>query len=94
MDVTRGVFVEWHGLKQNVSTSLFGLRDVNKLKQVVVLLENVWVALLADLALELLPIVRRYILAVLLYVPLLLQPVFKALKVDQSHGTPTLACQD
>jgi len=82
VDVSRGIFIQGHGLKQDVATTLLGLSYVNQLKQVIVLLEDIRVTLLADFAFEFLPVVRRYVLAILFNVPLLFQPVFKALKMD------------
>ena len=68
--------------------------DVDQLKEVVVSFENVWIALFADFALKLFPVVTRYIFTVLFHVPLCFYPVFETLKVDQTDRTSTLTSED
>ena len=76
MDIARGVFVQRHRFKKNELAVFTWILDVDQLEEVVVALENVWVTLLADLALELFPVVARYIFTILFYVPLRLYPIF------------------
>lgn len=91
MDVPRCVLVQWHRLQQNVTTTFFGFGNVDELEKVIIFLENIGVTLLADFAFKLLPVVRSYVFAVLFDVPLLLQPVLQALKMNQSHRASALA---
>jgi len=68
--------------------------DVDQLEEVVVALENVGVTLLADLALELFPVVARHIFTIFFNVPLRLYPILKTLEVDQADRTSALARQN
>ena len=94
VDVARGVLVERHGLKQNVSAVGGWLLDFNEFEQVVSSFENVGVALFANLTLEFLPVVARHILAILLHVALGLEPFLQALEVDETHRATALAGED
>ena len=94
MDVSRSVFVQWHGLEEDILA--FGLRLVyiNQFEESLAFLKDIWVALLADFAFKFLPVVRCDVLAVLFDVPLSLDPVLEALVVDIADGASALACQD
>ena len=76
MDIARGVFVQRHRFKKNELAVFTWILDVDQLEEVVVALENVGVTLLADLALELFPVVARYIFTIFFHVPLRLYPIF------------------
>ena len=91
MNVTASVLVKRHRLQQNVLAALLGLLDVNQFEKRLTLLEDVGVALLADLTFKLLPVVARHVLAVLLNVPLRLEPALEALVVDQADSAGTFA---
>ena len=94
MNVTARVLIKRHGLKQNVLAALLGLLDVDQFEKTLALLEDVRVALLADLAFKFLPVVARDILAVLLDVTLRLEPALEAHVVDVADCAGTLARQD
>ena len=94
VDIPRSVFVERQRLEQDIVGAFGRLVDVNQLEQVATVLENVRVACLADFTLELLPIVRRDVLAVLLHMALRFYPFFEALKVDQSDRAAAFARQN
>jgi hypothetical protein len=91
MDVSRGVFVKRHGLKQNVVASgVLGnlLMQIDNLVDLLLDLKRVGVHLFADFALEALPVVRTHIHVCGTWsLELLLgeDPVLKALKVDYSN---------
>ena len=59
-----------------------------------VALKGIAVALLADFALKLFPVVTSHVLAVHLRVPLALDPVLEALEVDEAHRAAALARQN
>ena len=66
MDVSRSVLIQRHRFEQNivvVIVHLFG--KVNDLVDASINFECVWIHLLANLALELLPVVARHVFAVL-----------------------------
>ena len=58
MDISGVVLIQRHGLEQNVVVVVRGdvLRDVDDLVNLFAYLKRVWVHLLADLALESLPV--------------------------------------
>lgn len=84
MDVARGVLIQWHRFQQNELSSLCGRFYINKLEEVVFALEDIGVALLANLTFEFLPVVAGHVLSVLLRVALGADPALQALEVDQT----------
>lgn len=94
MDIARGVLVERHRLEQDKLGVFGGLLDVNQFVEHVLPFEDVGVALLADFAFKLLPVVAGHVLTVLLRVALGAQPALEAVEVDQAHRAATLAGQD
>ena len=100
MHITGVVLVKRHGLEQNVVVVVVVnvLGDVHNLVDVLLDLERVWVHLLADFALEALPVEASHIAlsAVLRSFLLLLrlQPVLQALEVDEADRALALACNN
>lgn len=94
MDVPRSVFIERHGLKEDVLAAGLGLVYINEFEEALPLFENVRVALLAYFTFKFLPVVRCDVLTVLLDVTLRLDPVLEALKVDESYTAAALAGED
>lgn len=97
VDIPRGILVQWHRLKKNVvSGGLCGnlISLINNLVNCWSDLKGVRVHLLADLALESLPVERPHILVLGTWWFLLLlseNPRLQALEVDQTDGTSALA---
>jgi len=85
VNVAGGVLVQRHRLKQYVVGSLWRILNVNQLVELVLALEDVRVALFANLAFELLPVVARNVLSVLFRVALGRNPALQAVKVDEAH---------
>ena len=100
MHITGVVLVKRHGLKQNVVVVVVVnvLGDVHNLVDVLLDLERVWVHLLADFALEALPVEASHIaLSAVLRSFLLflhLQPVLQALEVNKTYSSFALASND
>ena len=84
VDVSRCVLVQRHRLQKDVFLIGLGLIDVDQFEKILALLENVGVALLADLAFEFLPVVRGYIFTVFLLLALCFDPRLEAFEVDES----------
>ena len=85
MDVARSVLVQRHRLKKDVLTASFGLGDIDQFEKRLPLLEDVGVALFADLAFKFLPVIGSNVLAVFFDVTLSLDPVLQALEVDEAY---------
>lgn len=94
VDIARRVLVEWHRFKQDKLRLRTWLLNINKLEKLVLSLEDVWVALLANLTFKLLPVVTGNICSIFLGVSLGLDPAFQALEVDQTDRTSALAGED
>ena len=94
VDVTRGVLVKRHRLKQDVLAIWLGLVDIDEFEERLTLSEDIGIALLADLAFKFLPVVGRDILTVLLHVPLRLEPALQAIVVDVADRACTLTRKD
>jgi hypothetical protein len=99
MDVSGGVFMQWHTLEKNVVIvcTLGNLAEVNNLVDNFLYFEGVWVHLLADFTFEALPIKRPnvHIHQTWLFFLLLSQhPILKALEVDQTDCTFAFARQN
>lgn len=98
MDVSRRVFVKRHRLEQNIVVVIVHLlRQVNDLVNIPLDFESVRVHLLADLALETLPVERTYILVLSIWRLLLLlcqHPVLQTLEMNQAYGTFAFAGDD
>lgn len=97
MDISRVIFVQRHGLEQNIVT--LGLsRDVVYELQVLVdtvfNLEGIWIHLLADFTLEFLPVPRSDVKVLGTWRLLLFlsqNPISKTFEVDEAYGTLTFA---
>lgn len=91
VDVSRCVLIQRHRLQKDVFLIGLGLIDVDQFEKILALLENVGVALLADLAFEFLPVVRGYIFTVFLLLALCFDPRLEAFEVNESDRASALA---
>jgi hypothetical protein len=97
MDISRVIFVQRHGLEQNIVT--LGLRrdiinELQVLVNTVFDLECVWIHLLANFTLEFLPVPRSYIKVLSTWWLLLFlsqNPVSQTFKMDETDRTLTFA---
>lgn len=97
MDISRVIFVQRHGLEQNIVT--LGLRrdiinELQVLVNTVFDLECVWIHLLANFTLEFLPVPRSYIKVLGTWWLLLFlsqNPVSQTFKMDETDRTLTFA---
>lgn len=100
MDIPRGILVQRHGLEQDVVTRRLSgdlVSLINNLVDGWSHLEGVWIHLLADLALESLPVERSHILVMGTRGLLLLlseNPGLQALEMDETDGASALACDN
>jgi len=100
MDISRVIFVQRHGLEQNIVT--LGLRrniinELQVLVNTVFDLKCVWVHLLANFTLEFLPVPRSYIKVLCTWWLLLFlsqNPISQTFKMDETNRTLTFACDN
>ena len=97
MDISRVIFIQRHGLEQNIVT--LGLRrnvvyELQVLVDTVFDLESIWIHLLADFTLEFLPVPRSDVKVLCTWRLLLFlsqNPISKTLEMDETYGTLTFA---
>ena len=100
MDVSGSVFVEWHGLQENVVTVSLRCDFISLIDDFVDGLtnfESVWIHLLANFAFESLPVERPNVLILStgwFFLLLSENPTLEAIEVDQTHSTLAFACND
>lgn len=94
MDVARRVLVQRHGLEQDELAVRLRLRNIYQFEKGLSFLEDIGVALLADLAFKFFPVVRSDVFTVLLHVPLRLEPVLETCVVDVADCAGAFTCQN
>jgi hypothetical protein len=100
MDIPRSILIQRHGFKKNVVTRSLRRNFISLINNLVDNrsdLESVWVHLLADFALESLPVETPDVLVLSTWWLLLLlseNPRLEALEMDKTHRSSALACDN
>ena len=94
VDVSGCVFVQGHRFEKDVFLVGLGLIDVDQFEEILTFLEYIWVALLANLTFEFLPVVRGNVFAVFLLLTLCFDPALEAFKVNESDRASAFTGED